>query len=102
MPRREHVLGALLLLALIAAAAPAAGQGEDARDLNRRGLSKLFDGHDPDGAIADFDAAIRLEPGFGDAYFSRANAKMAKRDAAGALADLSEAVRLKPDIPDVY
>src|SRR5581483_5539044 len=39
------------------------------------------------GALADYDAAARIEPTRG-LYFRRAKLKLSRRDAAGALADL--------------
>ncbi len=48
-------------------------------------------------AVADFTAAIELDPKFGMPWFNRANAKSRLGDDAGALADLDEAVRLSPE-----
>jgi tetratricopeptide (TPR) repeat protein len=49
---------------------------------------------DQDGAIADFDAAIRLEPGNAAAYRHRAGAWCRKGDPDRALADYDAAVRI--------
>ncbi len=49
-----------------------------------------------DGAIADFDAAIRLDPKFGDAYYTRGNSWGFKFDPDRAIADYDAAIRLNP------
>ena len=48
-------------------------------------------------AIADYDEAIRLDPGFGDAYATRGMAWHAEGDLARAAADLTEAIRVRSD-----
>ena len=47
-------------------------------------------------AIADYDAAIRLDPARSLAYSQRGHAYQARGDALSALADFSEAIRLDP------
>jgi tetratricopeptide (TPR) repeat protein len=51
----------------------------------------------PEAAIADFSAAIALEPAFFTLYHLRAQARLLGGDAAGAMADLDEGLRLYPD-----
>ncbi len=51
---------------------------------------------DPRQAIDLLDKAIRLEPGYADAYLRRGLAKSDLRDWDGAFDDLSRAIRLKP------
>ena len=53
-------------------------------------------GGDKDGAIADYNEAIRLYPKSTDAYYSRGVAFAAKGDNDRAIADYSEAIRLDP------
>ena len=57
---------------------------------------------DLEAAIADYDAAIRLNPGYALAYFDRGNARHERGDLAGAVADHSRAIDLRPADPDAY
>jgi tetratricopeptide (TPR) repeat protein len=58
---------------------------------------------DVDGAVKDYDEAIRLKPDFAVAFYNRAIARSAKGDADGALEDYSEAIRLDPgDVDSLY
>lgn len=60
-----------------------------------------FDTGDYDGAMADFDAAIALNPEYGVAYWGRADVYEKRGDFARAAAESRTAVRLDPDNPDV-
>src|SRR5262245_5115076 len=57
---------------------------------------------DLDRAIADFDAAIRLDPGKAMAYGQRGNAWRSKGDQERALADYEAAIRIDPHNPAVF
>ena len=57
---------------------------------------------DFDGAIADYDEAIRLNPDFTEALNNRGNAWGEKGEYDKAIADLNEAIRLKPDDVDAW
>ena len=50
-------------------------------------------------ALAEYDAAIRLNPDSADAYFNRAKAKMPD---PSAIADYDEAIRLNSDFAEAY
>jgi len=50
----------------------------------------------PDRALADYDAAIRLDAKFVDAYYSRGNIWSSKGESDRALADFDSALRLNP------
>jgi tetratricopeptide (TPR) repeat protein len=52
---------------------------------------------DLDRAIQDFDEAIRLRPGFLNAFFQRGDAYLAKEDYDSAIRDFSEVVVLNPE-----
>jgi tetratricopeptide (TPR) repeat protein len=54
-----------------------------------------------DGALRDYDEAIRLSPD-ADAYYKRGNVRRDKGDLEGALRDYDEAIRLKPDFDSAY
>jgi tetratricopeptide (TPR) repeat protein len=56
-----------------------------------------FNKQDYDHAIADFGAAIRLNPGDATALLGRAEAKLKAGDPAGAEADVAAAKALRPD-----
>ena len=73
----------------------------NAEDYHNRGNAKAAKG-DFDGAIADFNEAIRLKLDFEDAFFNRGNAKTAKGDLDGAIADFDAAIHLKPDYVDAF
>jgi tetratricopeptide (TPR) repeat protein len=66
------------------------------RALNNRGV--LLSGQDDDRAIADYDAAIAINPQYAAAFYNRAQAWRHKGDTAKADADAAEAVRLDPGL----
>ena len=49
---------------------------------------------DKQGAIVDYNEAIRINPNYDDAYNNRGNAKSELGDKQGAIADYREAARL--------
>jgi tetratricopeptide (TPR) repeat protein len=72
-----------------------------AEDHYKRGQARL-DAGDPEGAIAAFDEAIRLDPTHAPAYNERGVTHYRKGDYDGAVADFSEAIRLAPRDPAAY
>jgi len=70
-------------------------------DLVDRGVEKGKKG-DLDGAIAEFDKAIKANPSNSLAYINRAYAKRLKKDPAGAIADYTKAIELDPKSADAY
>ena len=78
---------------------PASGASD--RDLVNRGIEKAKNG-DLDGAIADFNRAIELDPKNDAPYFNRAQAKKLKNDKAGAIADYTKAIELGSTNPAAY
>src|ERR1700724_3579450 len=62
-------------------------ESQNANAYNKRGELKRSQG-DLDGAIADFTAAIGLDPKLASAYKNRGDTKQAKGDSAGANKDL--------------
>src|SRR5947199_8936550 len=85
---------------------PAPGADADLKsaekiELVNHGIEKAKKG-DLDGALADFNRAIKLSPNNAVAYYNRAHAKRLKKDAAGALADCTRAIELDPKFGEAY
>jgi tetratricopeptide (TPR) repeat protein len=51
---------------------------------------------DLDGAVKDYNEAIRLKPDYADAFNNRGNARYDQRNYEEAIQDYNEAIRLKP------
>ena len=51
---------------------------------------------DPAGALEEYSEALRLNPGYADAYYNRANVLDGQGDLAGAIADYDRAIELNP------
>ena len=81
------------------ASSPAADESDG--DLVNRGIEKAKNG-DLDGAMADFDRAIELNPKDDAPYYNRAQAKRLKKDTAGAIADYTRAIELGSTNPAAY
>jgi tetratricopeptide (TPR) repeat protein/transglutaminase-like putative cysteine protease len=67
-----------------------------AAQFSARGAQRLND-DDYDGAIADFEQALRLEPGVGKHLYNRGVARFYKGQDDLALTDFTQALKLKPD-----
>jgi tetratricopeptide (TPR) repeat protein len=80
-------------------AAPPSDESDE--DLVNRGIEKAKNG-DLDGALADFDRAVKTNPKDDAAYYNRAQAKRLKKDAAGAIADYTRAIDLGSKNPAAY
>jgi tetratricopeptide (TPR) repeat protein len=68
---------------------------------SNRGITKYKNG-DYEGALADFNKTISLDPGFTLAYNYRGLVKDRLGDKDGAMADLDRAIEYVPDFPDAY
>ena len=79
---------------------PAGSDASDG-DLINRGIDKAKNG-DLDGAIADFDQAMKLNPKDDAPYYNRAQARRLKNDTAGAIADYTKAIELGSTNPAAY
>ena len=73
----------------------------DANAYYNRGIARVDKG-DLDGAIKDYNEAIRLKPDDANVYNNRGVARKAKGDLDGAIKDYNEAIRIKPDYADPY
>ena len=80
---------------------PSPATEESGEDLVNRGIEKAKKG-DLDGAMADFDRAIKLNPKDDAPYYNRAQAKWLKKDTAGAIADYTRAIELGSTNPAAY
>ena len=72
------------------------GESDLAENFYKQGIAKFNNG-DFDGAIADFNEAIRLKPDFFEAFINRAIARCNNDDFEKAIGDYDEAIRLMPD-----
>jgi tetratricopeptide (TPR) repeat protein len=61
-----------------------------------------FDAADVDEQLRFYSNAIRLKPGYAEAFNNRGTARQNKGDTEGALQDFNEAIRLKPDDATVF
>jgi len=66
-----------------------------------RGQSKSYIDNN-EGAIADFNQAIAINPQHGSAYIGRGNVKSALGDKQGAIADYNQAIALNPQYAAAY
>jgi len=71
------------------------GEPKSASDFCDRAYRRRSQG-DLDGAIADYDKAIRLNPEYGAAYSGRARTRYRKGDLDGTITDYNEALRRNP------
>jgi len=74
---------------------------QNAATYNDRGLAREKKG-DLNGAIADFNEAIKLDPKYAYAYNNRGNIKSRKGDLNGAMADYNRAIKLNPNYALTY
>jgi tetratricopeptide (TPR) repeat protein len=95
--------GGLQSAAAVAESSSPASPAADEPDGNpvNRGIEKAKDG-DLDGALADFNRAIELNPKDDAGYYNRAQAKWLKNDTAGAIADYTKAIDLGSTNPAAY
>jgi tetratricopeptide (TPR) repeat protein len=72
-----------------------------ALDCNDRGTTKFQRG-DNQGAILEFDRAIKIDPKYAEAYVNRGVAKLGLGDKQGAIADYSRAIAIHPQDALIY
>ncbi|MEY3870880.1 MAG: hypothetical protein RLZZ338_4774 [Cyanobacteriota bacterium] len=57
---------------------------------------------DKQGALADYNKAIELQPDLADAYINRGAVRSELGDTKGAIADFNKAIELQPDLAQAY
>ncbi|HXL80129.1 MAG TPA: tetratricopeptide repeat protein [Pyrinomonadaceae bacterium] len=87
---------------LISSVIPIVAQKKQkASDYSNSALQKQENG-DLDGALADYDRAIALDPRLDSAYNNRANINLQKGDLDGVISDYSKALELNPRSVETY
>ena len=71
------------------------------KDLHNQAMEKVKQG-DYQGAIADYDQALKVGPQDAEAYYGRGAARLELGDYHGAIADYSQALRINPQDADAY
>ena len=94
---KNFILLALVCLALYSAAP--AQSSTSALDLLTSGQAKE-DKRDPEGALADYEQAIRLRPDLAEAYFRRGRVLARQNKTNAAVSDFSKALELHPNLVD--
>ena len=98
--KRQLILGLSIVLA-----ASLGGCGPTTEEKVQNLLQSASDWSDKgqyDQAIKDSSEAIRLKPGYADAWYHRGLAYARKDNYDQAIKDWSEAIRLKPDYADAW
>jgi tetratricopeptide (TPR) repeat protein len=98
--KSSHLLCLGLFYALFAFVSTLSAQ-TTAADFAASAKAKYSNG-DFDGAIADYDKAIELNPGFASAYGNRGDAKKAKGEFDSAISDYNKAIELMPGFAWAY
>ena len=73
----------------------------DADAFLNRGVTRGDKG-DLDGALQDYNEAIRLKPDDAEAFNNRGELRLDQGDIAGALQDCNEAIRLAPGLAEAF
>jgi tetratricopeptide (TPR) repeat protein len=63
---------------------------------------ELLRKQEPSPAIAEFDQALKLEPGFAEAYDAKGLARLAEGNPEAALGELRRAIQLKPALAEAH
>ena len=82
-------------------AIPAPAEPATASDFSDRGLKRQANG-DFDGALADYDRALSLDPKAVEVFYRRGLAHQAKGDLAGAIADYTQVIALNPQRANAF
>ena len=86
---------------LVLLAAPAAAATDAAAECLARG-EQLAGAHQYDRAIAEYNKALELKPGYAEAFNDRGHAYYWKGAGVQAIADFTYAIHLRPNYPTAY
>ena len=114
--QKPHIYAALLLTLLLCLNGQSEKVVGEASDYIEQGKTKFFDENDYEGAIADFDSALEIDPEHFEAYYYRAAAKFelgksqqgtgkledVRRIYRSAIQDYAKLITLDPEIPEAY
>lgn len=70
-------------------------------DFFYRGVDKVERGN-YQGAMVNFDQALRLKPNFAEAYYNRGLARSHLRNLQGAIADHNQVIRINPSLAEAH
>src|SRR5208282_2993664 len=105
LPPRMVVAWMLIMMLPMAAfgqqTANQEASAQNARTYNDRGLAKEKKG-DLDGAMADYNQAMKLNPKYAAPYNNRGNVRKKKGDLNGAMAEYNQAIKLNPKFALAY
>ena len=105
---RQAAPAALALALVLTFSASAARASHDSSDSGKDAATYLNSGSDKyakgdlDGAISDYDHAIKLNPKLAKAYYSRGLARYDKGSLQEAIADYDQAIKLNPSYENAY
>ena len=95
MSRRNTAIAAALSVLALGSPLITANANPLARQYYDQGFDK-YDAGNYQGAIADFNKGIEIDPHNADAYYYRGNAKRDFGDYQGAIADYTKAIEINP------
>jgi tetratricopeptide (TPR) repeat protein len=98
----ERAAGADAIAACDRLISSGSAQGSALAGLYRNRCAAHIAARDADGALADCNEAVRLDPAAAAGYMARGDAFTSRREFARAIADYSEAIRLDPQHADAY
>ena len=101
MSRRTIAIAAALSVLALGSPLITANANPLADKYFNQGFKKYLVGN-YQGAIADYDKGIGINPQYADAYYSRGIAKSNLGDYQGAIADYTKAIEINPQDADVY
>ncbi|MEI7847399.1 MAG: SUMF1/EgtB/PvdO family nonheme iron enzyme [Chloroflexota bacterium] len=81
---------------------PVTSKLENAEAYLQRGHIRVLVKKDKDGALKDFNEALRLKPDYAEAYYQRGELHEVNNNIDEAMKDFAKAIRIQPDYVEVY